>query len=147
MNWSWYDSLGSTTLDSWPDSASSSRVCIYIYIYRYIAEVNARDMQRIVEFVLHDRAMLWRLAKVASIFSISAKKLLGYAYTVKRVRRHTTHTSSSSSSSWSCHGKWWIVRVRRIARRCCRCSCENPSREIARDGLDCSNKYVRIFSI
>ncbi|KAK1128577.1 hypothetical protein K0M31_003035, partial [Melipona bicolor] len=50
-------------------------------------------MQRIVEFVLHDRAMLWWLAKVASISSISTKKLLGYAYTVKRVRRHTTHTS------------------------------------------------------
>lgn len=75
-------------------------------------------MQRIVELVLHDRAMLWWLAKVASISSISSKKLLGYAYTVKRVRTHYAYILR--------YGKRWILRVRRFTRCCCRCSCENP---------------------
>lgn len=75
-------------------------------------------MQRIVELVLHDRAMLRWLAKVASISSILSKKLLGYAYTVKRVRTHHAYIL--------CYGKRWILRVRRFTRCCCRCSCENP---------------------
>lgn len=62
--------------------AGSREVRVARYVY-----LRATDTRRMAGFVLHGRARRWWFAKVASISSISSKKLHGHVY--REARPHT----------------------------------------------------------